>query len=440
MADGGQIARLEGLLRDVLAELSTIEFSDPDNGGIDDSLLEMLRVGAAVERAAQQVAVHAVGVLQRRGTFARWGQRPVTALADLLGIEHVEARRVVTAAEQALPRTDLLGQVLPARLPATAAAFTTGTATLRHVEVIARLLSGPAAARLQPGTWGSLEQQLAGQVGNLTPTALRDWGSTLLNLLDQDGARPDDDRDPAEGSELRLSRDPGGGGWVKGRFTDAAMYDLIAGMIDTKSAPLTADDHRPVEQRQAEAMAEIFGWVATHGDTTVAPTSGGRRPQVNVHIRLDDLQNRARAGCLDYGGTLSATALRRLCCDACVIPIVLDGVGQPLDVGRRARTVPDGLRRAVTARDRGCAHPGCTRPPSWCEVHHILEWEFDGETKLSNLVMLCAVHHREIHSSGWIVRIATDGLPEFVPPAWADPERKPRRNPTPFPRDSDRSP
>jgi hypothetical protein len=109
---------------------------------------------------------------------------------------------------------------------------------------------------------------------------------------------------------------------------------------------------------------------------------------------------------------------------------VLDGVGQPLDLGRQARTVPDGMRRAVTATG-GCARPGCTRPPSWCAIHHIHEWELGGETALSNLVMLCSAHHREIHSSGWIVRIAADGLPEFIPRLWIDLEQKPRRNPGP---------
>jgi Domain of unknown function (DUF222)/HNH endonuclease len=318
---------------------------------------------------------------------------------------------------------------LPARLPATAEAFAAGQASVRHVEVIARLMGGAAATRLSPETRESVEQQLASQVGTYTPTVLRDWGAQLLNLLDQDGARPDE-RDPREGNELRLARDPRGGGWVKGRFTDAAMYDQIAALIDAKSAPLTTDDERPLEQRQAEAMAEIFGWVAAHGDTTAAPTTGGRRPQVNVLIRLEDLQNRAHAACLTFGGALDPTELRRLCCDAGVIPIVLGGAGQPLDVGRQARTVPDGMRRAVTARDRGCAHPGCTRPPTWCEIHHIREWELGGDTALSNLVMLCSTHHREIHSSEWSVRIAPDGLPEFTPPLWIDPEQKPRRNPT----------
>jgi 5-methylcytosine-specific restriction protein A len=178
-------------------------------------------------------------------------------------------------------------------------------------------------------------------------------------------------------------------------------------------------------------MAEVFGYVAAHADTDVLPTTGGRRPHVNVLIRFEDLQNRARAACLDFAGVATPSVLRRLCCDACVIPIVLGGAGQPLDVGRATRTIPDGLRRAVTARDRGCAHPGCNRTPSWCEVHHIREWELGGETKLDNLVMLCAVHHREIHSSGWTVRIASDGLPEFRPPAWIDPLQRPRRRPHP---------
>src|SRR5919112_118542 len=425
MAAGG---RLEGLLKEVLVELSAVEFDSPESGD-DAALIELLRIEAAVERAAQRVGVHAVAALQRRGMFAQLGQRPVTALADLLGVEHLEARRVVTAAEQVIPRTDLQGQVLPARLPATAAAFAAGDASVRHVEVIARLLGGAAATRLSPETRESVEQQLAGQVGHYTPSVLRDWGATLLHLLDQAGPRPDD-ADPPEGNDLRLARDPHGGGWLKGRFTDAAMYDQIAALIDATSAPLTADDRRPLEQRQAEAMAEVFGWVAAHGDTTVAPATGGRRPQVNVLIRLEDLQNRAHAACLDHAGTLHPGELRRLCCDAGIIPIVCGGAGQPLDVGRQARTVPDGMRRAVTARDRGCAHPGCTRPPSWCEIHHIREWELGGDTALANLVMLCSVHHREIHSSGWSVRIAPDGLPEFIPPLWIDIEQKPRRNPT----------
>ena len=119
-----------------------------------------------------------------------------------------------------------------------------------------------------------------------------------------------------------------------------------------------------------------------------------------------------------------------LCCDSAVVPVVLNGTGQPLDVGRLTRTIPDGLRRAVAARDRGCAHPGCGRPVSWTHCHHIVPWELGGETKLSNLVMLCAAHHRQIHSTEWVVRIR-DGLPEFIPPPWIDLDQRPRRRALP---------
>ena len=200
-------------------------------------------------------------------------------------------------------------------------------------------------------------------------------------------------------NELQLTRLATGGGKLKGRFDDAAMFDAIAAVIDAKAKPLTGDDNRSAGERQAEALADVCGYVLDHAPSSVVPECGGHRPHVNVLVRLEDLENRARAAALDFGGvTLSPESLRMLCCDAAVVPVVLDGAGQPLDVGRATRTIPDGLRRAVAARDRGCAHPGCDRPVSWCECHHIVPWECGGETKLSNLAMLCRVHHRQIHS------------------------------------------
>ena len=268
-----------------------------------------------------------------------------------------------------------------------------------------------------------MEQQLAAQVGTYTPTVLRDWGAQLLNLLDQDGARPDE-RDPREGNELRLARDPHGGGWVKGRFTDAAMYDQIAALIDAKSAPLTADDHRPLEQRQAEAMAEIFGWVAAHGDTTAAPTTGGRRPQVNVLIGLEDLQNRATPP-----ASPSAAPCTRPSCAGCA---ATPGSSRSCWRGRAAvgRGPPSPHRPGRDApgghRPRPRLRPPRVHPPTILVRNP--PYPRMGTRRrhgLSNLVMLCSTHHREIHSSGWSVRIAPDGLPEFIPPCGSTPSRNP---------------
>ncbi|MGH3565706.1 MAG: DUF222 domain-containing protein [Pseudonocardia sp.] len=154
----------------------------------------------------------------------------------------------------------------------------------------------------------------------------------------------------------------------KGRFDDAAIFDAIATVIDARAKPLTADDDRSTPERQAQALAEVCGYVLDHGPSDMLPERGGRRPHLNVIIRLEDLETRARSAMLDFGGTLNPASLRMLACDACVIPIVMNGTGQPLDVGRITRTIPDGLRRDVAARDLGCAHPGCGRPPSWAGV------------------------------------------------------------------------
>jgi hypothetical protein len=304
--------------------------------------------------------------------------------------------------------------------------FAAGQAGLRDVDVIATLLASPAARRLAEERWPGAEEQPAAWAGCHTPTQLRTCGPKLIDKLDEDGPEPDDRPPvPVHTLQVRRLRDRPGGE-LNGRFEDAAMFDAIATVLDAGSKPLSRDDNRGVQRRQADALADICGYVLDHGD---APECGGRRPHLDVHIRLDDLEDRARSAVPDFGDTLTPESLRMHACAAGVIPIVLTGAGQPLDVGRFTRAIPDGLRRAVTARDRGRAHPGCDRPPSWSEIHPVAWWVHDGHTELSNLVvMLCRVHHRLIHHFGWIVR-TTNGWPEFIPPRWIDPAQTPRRRP-----------
>jgi Domain of unknown function (DUF222) len=212
-------------------------------------------------------------------------------VADLLGWERFEARRRVVAAEQVTSRVGLDGAALPARLPATAAVFAAGRASLRHVDAVARVLGSGPAQRLAPQQWAEVEEQLAAKADSYTPSELQNWGDALVELLDQDGTEPDD-RPPAQANELHLTRLPSGGGKIKGRFDDAAMFDAIATVIDVKARPSTVDDDRSAGERQAEALADVCGYVLDHGDV---PECGGHRPHVNVLIRLDDLQNRAHA-------------------------------------------------------------------------------------------------------------------------------------------------
>jgi 5-methylcytosine-specific restriction protein A len=291
--------------------------------------------------------------------------------------------------------------------------------------VISRVLGSPAARRLAPEVWAGAEVELAAHTERYTPAELLEWGTRLVDTLDQDGPEPDD-RPPDPVNELHLQRFRGRpGGSLKGHFDDAAMYDAIAAVVDAHARPTAADDRRSPGERQAEALADACGYVLDHGDV---PACGGRRPHLNVLVRLEDLENRARSACLDFGGGLSPESLRMLCCDAAVVPVVLGGKGQPLDVGRSTRVIPDGLRRAVAARDDGCAR--CGRPESWCEIHHVIPWEQGGETSLANTTMVCRACHRLIHHAGWDVKLVA-GRPEFYPPPWIDPLRRPRRRPPP---------
>ncbi|MHB8299326.1 MAG: HNH endonuclease signature motif containing protein, partial [Dermatophilaceae bacterium] len=103
------------------------------------------------------------------------------------------------------------------------------------------------------------------------------------------------------------------------------------------------------------------------------------------------------AGTTLTGQVLSPQSVRKLACDAAIIPMVLGSQGQPLDVGRTKRLVTPALLAALWARDKGCTFPGCGRPPQWCDAHHVRHWVDGGATSLLNLALLCAYHHTWVH-------------------------------------------
>ncbi len=105
-----------------------------------------------------------------------------------------------------------------------------------------------------------------------------------------------------------------------------------------------------------------------------------------------------------------------LLCDASVAVTVLDGLGLPTNAGRSSRVPGPRLRRALDARDGGCTHPGCDRPPRHCDAHHIVPWERGGRTDLRNLVLLCRRHHRVAHRHRWQLTLGDDGWTRWHTP------------------------
>jgi hypothetical protein len=179
----------------------------------------------------------------------------------------------------------------------------------------------------------------------------------------------------------------------------------------------------PAHAWQADAlrlMAETF--LAHRGHETGAGSSADRL-QVVVHIDqavLAEQQAAAEPGkphrCeLEDGPALALDTARRLACDASIVGIVEGEDGEPLDIGRKTRSIPLAISRALKARDGGCRFPGCDRK-RFCDGHHIVHWANGGETKLDNLITLCGLHHRHVHEGGYGVRRTDDGLFVFTRP------------------------
>ncbi len=151
-------------------------------------------------------------------------------------------------------------------------------------------------------------------------------------------------------------------------------------------------------------------------------------PQVIVTLTLDELEERAAThGITLHGHELSAAQLRVTLARAKIIPLVLGGKSQVLDMGRATRFHTDPMRLAITVRDRGCIVPGCTQDPESCNIHHIWLWSEGGVTSVYWGAMLCEKHHHDVHA-GLIKVIADDGVPKVILPRFMDPSQSPVRN------------
>ncbi|MDT7799172.1 MAG: hypothetical protein QOI78_2605, partial [Actinomycetota bacterium] len=239
----------------------------------------------------------------------------------------------------------------------------------------------------------------------------------------------------APSRELSLRRKRSGVWELNGRFdeeTGTRASALLDSLAERRSGDEGADFRSP-QERYGDAFSDAIDLALNSPDL---PMQAGERAHVMVAVSLADLKSGVGQATLGDTGTMTAAEARVHACDSMVIPAVLGEKSEPLNLGRLRRLISAGLRRALFLRDRGCAFPGCHRPPRHCQGHHIRHWAEGGATDLGNLVLLCAHHHRLLHRSGWEVRIAADGLPEFRPPVFLDKHRKPRRNnlhqPLPF--------
>jgi hypothetical protein len=173
-----------------------------------------------------------------------------------------------------------------------------------------------------------------------------------------------------------------------------------------------------------DALTDLCRRAQTQG---VLPDSHGATPRMTITMSLDALRDMSGFGATETGEQLSASAVRRLCCDADIIPAVLGSASEVLDVGRQQRLVTAALWKALVARDGHCRFHGCTRPPMMSHAHHIVHWVDGGPTSLENMILLCGHHHRLIHAGPWTIRRTGPATFEFDPPPGV--RRRPSRPP-----------
>jgi Domain of unknown function (DUF222)/HNH endonuclease len=253
-------------------------------------------------------------------------------------------------------------------------------------------------------------------------------GVSLSQPLDDDGM-----------AVYRLRLDPEG----------SQVLEAMLGPLSAPRPTPACSDLRSSDQRRGDALVEICRRAAAAGGGAPATT----KAQLFVTIDLTDLQTRTRtgtgagtrsgtgtgtwagtgtgtgtgtragtwaragawaptgtktrAGTTMTGQLLAPETIRRIACDATIIPVVLGTDSEVLDLGRAKRLFTPGILHAMWLRDKGCTIPGCGAPPFWADAHHIVHWADGGPTALTNAALLCGRHHTIAHQRGWTATATT---------------------------------
>ena len=289
-----------------------------------------------------------------------------------------------------------------ARHAQTAKALDAGDVSVPHVEMLA------AAAHRRDDLYAEHETVLLDAAATVEvqdfPRVTRRWASLADDELAQSDAA-------FAFARRGFTLAPTTGGSVLGGFLDPEASVAVTKTLDAMQPPEGSADTRSVAQRRADALVLLC-----------ERARGGTLPQswpiagAEVVVPYELLAGRALAELdglqceIEGFGPIPRVMAERLLCDCAVGRVVMKGRSQILDLGRRTRTVPDRLRRAIVIRDEHCQFPGCRAPASWCDTHHLVWWTRGGETSLENLALLCRRHHVAVHEGGWKLERGPNGV------------------------------
>lgn len=402
----------------------------PESLGVRERLEMMQELETAARR---QVALsHSLGRSLDRCDDRALGGICHKVLADVLRISPRESARRLRRAARLAPRTTLTGDVLPADLPATAAAWHAGILDGEHLHVIEKFVAD-LPEDIHPNAAAEAEAFLADKAAELRPDQLGVLADRLAITLNPDGRFSDDDRARKRGFAWCGRQRPDG--MSVGRLVatpelratiDALLAKLAApGMCNPAEESPTVDgdateesaarDDRSVGQRQHDALSALLR------DRLGDPGLGQHRGlpvTIIASATVQDIQ--AQAGyALTAGGTLLPMSdLIRMASHSWHYLTIFDGCdGRALWLGRTKRIATVDQRLVLHNRDRGCTAPGCDKPGYLTEVHHVTDWAAGGGTDVDDLTLACKAHNLWVSEHGWKTSKRPDGTTHWTPPA-----------------------
>ena len=422
--DGGPAAAMIRRLSECIDKVMAL---DPERLSRDE-VLDCIR---DIERQRRRLSVadlSLVAQLDSRNIAAELGHRgSQQLLSGLLTSTPRQASHRLDDAEQFGPRVALTGAVLPPAYPLAAAALSTGDISTEHARIITNAIRRlPEPIRHERSS--EMEQSLSEHARNCDTRTLQALAHRITAHLDPDGDLPgsadDQHRRPRQFS---LHHNGNETGELLGTLTPAcrAIWEaVLTPLAQPRPADAMGPDTRTIGQRWHDAFEQAGQLLL---DTGQIPDHAGLHTTMVITVSLTDLERRIGAATTHHGGTLTIAEALRLAAGQQVIPAVLGDAGGVLAYGRRRRLASPGQRLALFARDRGCTFPNCTRPAAQTQVHHATDWVRSGRTDLDNLTLTCGYHNNEAPRQGWTTKLI-DNVAHWIPPAWQDPTRTPRRN------------
>lgn len=343
-----------------------------------------------------------------------------TRLADLAAAVESGAVSLRKAAQLARFHVAARGVADPAQLAADTAILIANAPHLTEKELAIAIRHTAALLRPEHDTEHLEARRRAART--LHKTAGPAGMSTYRLVLDPEGAAI---LDAAIDPLARPRRHSDGGGVdTTGVTASTRVTDSTGVTDDARRAGGVESDLRSAAARRADALLAIVG----RGVSSPGETPKTARAAVVVTLDYATLAGQltgSGGGCPDCGAAptrptgaaltlgrelLSPGTVRRLACEADIIPMVLGTDSEVLDVGRTRRLVPPAIRLAAWLRDAGCTYPGCTIPAQWCDAHHAIPWWSGGETSLANTALLCGRHHTLAHDRDLTCTITDTGV------------------------------